>query len=111
MCARWGSCVGRGGVLSERGRARACALGYGAGGQTGRVSALSGTTPPPARTALITGASRGIGAAIARHLAEAGFDVALLARSAACLEFVAEQRRSALCRVVAKRECGYDVEV
>src|SRR5699024_7430205 len=110
MCARWGSCVGRGGVLSERGRARACALGYGAVGQTGRVSALSGTTPPPARTALITGASRGIGAAIARHLAEAGLDVALLARSAARLESVAEQVRAAGRRAVTLAADVTDVE-
>ena len=74
------------------------------------MSALSGTTPPPARTALITGASRGIGAAIARHLAEAGLDVALLARSAARLESVAEQVRAAGRRAVTLAADVTDVE-
>jgi len=38
-------------------------------------------TVPPARTALVTGASRGIGKATAVALAEAGFDVAFTART------------------------------
>jgi len=41
------------------------------------------------RTALVTGASRGIGRAIAETYAQAGADVALLARDAALLEEVA----------------------
>lgn len=39
-------------------------------------------------TALVTGASRGIGAAIARHLAEAGATVAITGRDVAALESV-----------------------
>ncbi len=38
-------------------------------------------TATPARTAFVTGASRGIGKAIAVHLARAGYDVAVLART------------------------------
>src|ERR1700733_6922564 len=43
------------------------------------------------RTALVTGASRGIGAAIARALDRAGARVALVARNAAALNATAEQ--------------------
>ena len=46
------------------------------------------------KTALVTGASRGIGAAIATGFASAGADVAVLARSKADLESVAEGLRS-----------------
>lgn len=46
---------------------------------------------PAARTALITGASRGIGAALAGSLAAAGLDVALLARDVQRLTAVAEE--------------------
>ena len=49
---------------------------------------------PPARTALVTGASRGIGREIALGLARAGLDVALLARDAARLEAVAAEARA-----------------
>lgn len=46
------------------------------------------------RRALVTGASRGIGAGIARSLADAGADVALVARSTGALEQVARDIRS-----------------
>ena len=47
------------------------------------------------RTALVTGASRGIGEAIARRLAEAGANVLCAARSAEAVERVAAQIRDA----------------
>ncbi|MFI2104646.1 SDR family NAD(P)-dependent oxidoreductase [Isoptericola sp. NPDC019693] len=52
-----------------------------------------GGTVPPARTALVTGASRGIGRALALGLARAGLDVALVARDAARLAEVAREVR------------------
>ena len=53
------------------------------------------------RVALITGASRGIGAGIAQGFAEAGADVALVARSKTDLEGVAESARGQGRRAVA----------
>ncbi|MFW7414493.1 SDR family NAD(P)-dependent oxidoreductase [Demequina sp. SO4-18] len=47
--------------------------------------------PGPARTALVTGASRGIGRHLALGLAEAGLDVALVARDADLLDDVARE--------------------
>ncbi len=49
------------------------------------------TLPLAGRTALVTGASRGIGAAIARALASAGARVALVSRSQAALEALAAE--------------------
>lgn len=54
---------------------------------SGRTAELRGTH------ALVTGANRGIGAAIARHLARAGADVTLLVRTAASAEPLATELR------------------
>ncbi|HYP04583.1 MAG TPA: SDR family oxidoreductase [Cyanobium sp.] len=49
--------------------------------------------------ALITGASRGIGAATARRFAAAGFDLLLLARPSRELDQLSEELRQGACRV------------
>ncbi len=62
--------------------------------------------PLEGKRAVVTGASRGIGAAVARLLAEAGAAVVLAARSAAQVEELAEQLRHA---GLAARAIGCDV--
>lgn len=58
------------------------------------VAEPGGAPVPPARTALVTGASRGIGREIALGLARAGVHVALLARDAELVRAVAEAVRA-----------------
>ena len=56
-----------------------------------RPDPAAGRAVPPARTALVTGASRGIGRALAVGLARAGLDVAVLARDGDRLADVARE--------------------
>ena len=49
----------------------------------------------PGRVAIVTGAGKGIGAAVALTLADAGADSLVVARTGADLESVAEEVRSA----------------
>ena len=60
------------------------------------MSSPASASPP---VALITGASRGIGAAAARAFAQAGYQLLLLARTQADLEQLAQELRSENCRV------------
>ncbi|WP_415400096.1 SDR family oxidoreductase [Synechococcus sp. W4D4] len=60
------------------------------------MSSSASALPP---VALITGASRGIGAAAARAFAQAGYQLLLLARSEQDLEQLAQELRSDSCRV------------
>jgi short-subunit dehydrogenase len=60
---------------------------------------LSSPVSASAPVALITGASRGIGAAAARAFSQAGYQLLLLARSQADLEQLAQELRSERCRV------------
>jgi NADP-dependent 3-hydroxy acid dehydrogenase YdfG len=61
------------------------------GSRTTKHRADDVTQPLAGRTAIVTGASRGIGAATARALAAAGARVALVARSGARLEALASE--------------------
>ncbi|MCV2394970.1 SDR family oxidoreductase [Actinotalea sp. M2MS4P-6] len=60
-------------------------------------------TPPPARTAVVTGAGRGIGSMIATGLAERGYRLALLGRTATHLHATADR--------IAARVPGAEVHV
>ena len=61
----------------------------------------------PSRAAIVTGASRGIGAAIAGTLARAGFDVLLVARSADALR----ERAMSLSRETGRRVLAHPADL
>lgn len=63
--------------------------------QTPALTAILPSFRLDGRTALVTGAGGGIGAAIAAALAEAGAQVVLVARNGSQLEAVADQIRAA----------------
>lgn len=65
---------------------------------------------PVDRVAIVTGASRGLGAAFARALSARGFSVALFARSEAPLEALAAELRAAGGRAIAVSGDGTDPE-
>ena len=67
------------------------------GGMTSPVPPVPPVPPvgPAPRTALVTGAGRGIGRGLALGLVRAGWDVALLGRTRAHLDAVAEEARAA----------------
>ena len=62
------------------------------------------------KTALITGASRGIGEAAARHLAELGANVVLLARSSSDIERIAGEIGDKALAVAGDVACYDDIE-
>lgn len=62
---------------------------------------MSESTPAPRRSAIVTGASRGIGLGVATHLAATGWDLTLVARGADRLEQVRAQLAGSGTRVQA----------
>lgn len=80
--------------MAEPGTGGQAVHGQAAQGPVTQGQAAPAGQVPPARTALVTGASRGIGREIALGLARAGLDVALLARDAERLGSVAAEVRA-----------------